>query len=174
MKGTLQDKINETGSMAQKIESAEQRIGSRLSQFDLSDVKRKLEAEQMGHGDATENDVKVPDYSQSTPTHLGVENKLSASMDYSQRDSFHKIHRSINSNIPTPDMLRSELQKDIEDREREQNERQEPTGRGHRKGLSSTTIELDTITDDFQKIAETVNAFGKKDGLFYIDLSIEF
>ena len=48
MKGSLQDKINETGSLASKIESAEQRIGSRLSQFDLSDIKRKLEAEATG------------------------------------------------------------------------------------------------------------------------------
>jgi len=65
MKGTLGDKLEETATMNDKIQRAEKKLGSRLSQVDLSSVKQQLEKEQ---NKEIQQKYKVPDYSKSTNT----------------------------------------------------------------------------------------------------------
>eukprot|EP00485_Elphidium_margaritaceum_P007503 CAMPEP_0202690570 /NCGR_PEP_ID=MMETSP1385-20130828/5514_1 /ASSEMBLY_ACC=CAM_ASM_000861 /TAXON_ID=933848 /ORGANISM="Elphidium margaritaceum" /LENGTH=593 /DNA_ID=CAMNT_0049345845 /DNA_START=44 /DNA_END=1825 /DNA_ORIENTATION=- len=57
MKGALGDKIDETAQMTEKISTAERKLGSRLSQLDMSGMAQKLLQEE---ADAP---LSIPDYS---------------------------------------------------------------------------------------------------------------
>eukprot|EP01083_Nonionella_stella_P035484 96803_1 len=99
MKGTLGDKIDETAQMNTKIHRAEKKLGSRLSQIDLSSVQHQLEAERMG---TNQPKMEIPDYAATTNTnakkkgHRKQRSSTTIELDNLQ-DNFGEIARNVQS-----------------------------------------------------------------------------